>query len=163
MDPALVSKVHSSAHKTQDTQRHQAGMQPSFARLAQTLSGVAQPGTGSFLHHIAALSKSTARGFEPLRAEPNGFLVHHLSHSVTLSMLLGFGNKQTSAYCGVRFFSPAARREGGSLRAQAGQSHAIPSTAPDWVISPLLPELQNFTGKQTAYQRSGAVASVLGP
>ena len=31
-------------------------------------------------------SKSTARGFEPLRAEPNGFLVHHLSHSVTLSL-----------------------------------------------------------------------------
>ena len=29
--------------------------------------------------------RSTARGFEPLRAEPNGFLVHHLSHSVTLS------------------------------------------------------------------------------
>ena len=30
--------------------------------------------------------ESTARGFEPLRAEPNGFLVHHLNHSVTLSM-----------------------------------------------------------------------------
>ena len=29
----------------------------------------------------------TARGFEPLRAEPNGFLVHHLKHSVTLSCL----------------------------------------------------------------------------
>ena len=29
---------------------------------------------------------STARGFEPLRAEPNGFRVHHLSHSVTLSV-----------------------------------------------------------------------------
>ena len=29
---------------------------------------------------------TTARGFEPLRAEPNGFLVHHLSHSVTLSI-----------------------------------------------------------------------------
>ncbi len=28
---------------------------------------------------------TTARGFEPLRAEPNGFLVHHLNHSVTLS------------------------------------------------------------------------------
>ena len=28
---------------------------------------------------------ATARGFEPLRAEPNGFLVHHLNHSVTLS------------------------------------------------------------------------------
>ena len=25
-------------------------------------------------------------GFEPLRAEPSGFLVHHLSHSVTLSL-----------------------------------------------------------------------------
>ena len=30
--------------------------------------------------------EATARGFEPLRAEPNGFLVHHLNHSVTLSM-----------------------------------------------------------------------------
>ena len=32
------------------------------------------------------LAKATARGFEPLRAEPNGFLVHHLNHSVTLSL-----------------------------------------------------------------------------
>ena len=31
------------------------------------------------------LEQATARGFEPLRAEPNGFRVHHLSHSVTLS------------------------------------------------------------------------------
>ena len=30
-------------------------------------------------------NKATARGFEPLRAEPNGFRVHHLNHSVTLS------------------------------------------------------------------------------
>ena len=30
--------------------------------------------------------RSTPRGFEPLRAEPNGFLVHHLSHSVTVSL-----------------------------------------------------------------------------
>ena len=30
--------------------------------------------------------EATARGFEPLRAAPNGFLVHHLNHSVTLSM-----------------------------------------------------------------------------
>ena len=39
--------------------------------------------------------EATARGFEPLRAEPNGFLVHHLNHSVTLSMsfvLLGMTN-----------------------------------------------------------------------
>ena len=32
--------------------------------------------------------KTTARGFEPLRAEPTGFLVHHLNHSVTLSSLI---------------------------------------------------------------------------
>ena len=30
-------------------------------------------------------SKCDSEGFEPLRAEPNGFLVHHLNHSVTLS------------------------------------------------------------------------------
>jgi hypothetical protein len=29
--------------------------------------------------------KSTPRGFEPLRAEPNGFLVHLLSRSDTVS------------------------------------------------------------------------------
>ena len=34
---------------------------------------------------MPARKEATARGFEPLRAEPNGFLVHHLSHSVTLS------------------------------------------------------------------------------
>ena len=34
--------------------------------------------------HTSA-TETTARGFEPLRAEPNGFLVHHLNHSVTLS------------------------------------------------------------------------------
>ena len=28
---------------------------------------------------------STPKGFEPLRAEPNGFLVHLLSHSDTVS------------------------------------------------------------------------------
>ena len=34
----------------------------------------------------AMWAKSTSRGFEPLRAEPNGFLVHHLNHSVTMSV-----------------------------------------------------------------------------
>ena len=33
---------------------------------------------------------STPRGFEPLRAEPNGFLVHLLSHSDTVSMRRGW-------------------------------------------------------------------------
>ena len=39
----------------------------------------------NFQAPLLAATRSTARGFEPLRAEPNGFLVHHLSHSVTLS------------------------------------------------------------------------------
>ena len=30
--------------------------------------------------------RPTPKGFKPSRAEPNGFLVHHLNHSVTLSM-----------------------------------------------------------------------------
>ena len=32
-----------------------------------------------------AFAKATPRGFEPLRAEPNGFRVHLLSHSDTVS------------------------------------------------------------------------------
>ena len=47
---------------------------------------------------IIAQAQATARGFEPLRAEPNGFRVHHLNHSVTLSWpaCLPFVNKRTS-------------------------------------------------------------------
>ena len=41
---------------------------------------------------------TTARGFEPLRAEPNGFLVHHLNHLVTLSMYLLFLDIRTSLF-----------------------------------------------------------------
>ena len=37
--------------------------------------------------HSAAAKRPTARGFEPLRAELNGFLVHLLGHSDTLSCL----------------------------------------------------------------------------
>ena len=36
-------------------------------------------------HDIDCLTISTPRGFEPLRAEPNGFRVHLLSHSDTVS------------------------------------------------------------------------------
>ena len=32
--------------------------------------------------------ETTARGLEPLRAEPNGFRVHLLSHSDTLSLVM---------------------------------------------------------------------------
>ena len=46
---------------------------------------------GSWGPEGAAISRtgqqSTPREFEPLRAEPNRFLVHHLSHSVTVSCI----------------------------------------------------------------------------
>ena len=45
-----------------------------------TLATKSETGRG-----VRSATKATARGFEPLRAEPNGFLVHHLNHSVTLS------------------------------------------------------------------------------
>ena len=47
-----------------------------------------------------------ARGFEPLRAEPNGFLVHHLNHSVTLSC----------CRCGAHAFVVSMARRGTPLR-----------------------------------------------
>ena len=36
---------------------------------------------------VRCCSKTTPKGFEPLRAEPNGFLVHHLSHNGGLARL----------------------------------------------------------------------------
>ena len=40
-------------------------------------------------HHQSQNSNNaTPKGFEPLRAEPNGFLVHLLSHSDTVSWAL---------------------------------------------------------------------------
>ena len=38
-----------------------------------------------FVANVPTETESTPRGFEPLRAEPNGFRVHHLSHPVTVS------------------------------------------------------------------------------
>ena len=38
-------------------------------------------------HAMLSSGKTTPKRFEPLRAEPNGYLVHHLSHSVTVSLL----------------------------------------------------------------------------
>ena len=36
------------------------------------------------MRELSNAAAATAKGFEPLRAEANGFLVHHLNHSVTL-------------------------------------------------------------------------------
>ena len=51
-----------------------------IAVVLQAMSGGAHT-----LLHAQRNSFSTARGFEPLRAEPNGFRVHLLSRSDTLS------------------------------------------------------------------------------
>ena len=53
-----------------------------FSPTAWTVSCWCAPDTGSW----HSFSSSTARGFEPLRAEPNGFQVHVLSRSDTLSL-----------------------------------------------------------------------------
>jgi hypothetical protein len=37
-----------------------------------------------YRHHVESLN-TTPKGFEPLRAEPNGFLVHLLNHSDKVS------------------------------------------------------------------------------
>ena len=42
-------------------------------------------GLGVWVRSAAGMPEATPRGFEPLRAEPNGFLVHLLNHSDTVS------------------------------------------------------------------------------
>ena len=57
--------------------------------------------------------KKTAWGFESLRAEPNGFLVHHLNHSLTLSLPSMECRNARSAACAShlrRFLLPRGRR-----------------------------------------------------
>ena len=54
----------------------------------------------------------TARGFEPLRAEPHGFLVHHLNHSVTLSCLASHVPTHVGGFLMSRFSSHLTERKG---------------------------------------------------
>jgi hypothetical protein len=61
-----------------------SGHQPDSPRLQSSHSHAAAHGISCIARYLLC-AKPTARGFEPLRAEPNGFLVHHLNHSVTLS------------------------------------------------------------------------------
>ena len=65
--------------KTQEQVKRQATLRPAMSKqLSGNVPGARAP-------EVKTGHGPTARGFEPLRAEPNGFLVHHLSHSVTLS------------------------------------------------------------------------------
>ena len=68
------------------------------------------PGTGheetkvgdTFTHRKA---QTTQRGFEPLRAEPNGFLVHLLNHSDTVSLRIATFGTLANETCGLRNFA----------------------------------------------------------
>ena len=77
---------------------------------------------------------STARGFEPLRAEPNGFLVHHLSHSVRLSLVVlneSRLSKQPLAFSGgMRRGQGKNHRQCGGLEALLG--HVVGRTPLPW-------------------------------
>ena len=65
--------------RTQEQVKRQAALRPAVSRqLSGNVPGARAP-------EVMTGHDPTARGFEPLRAEPNGFLVHHLTHSVTLS------------------------------------------------------------------------------
>ena len=65
--------------KTQEQVKRQATLRPAVSKqLSGNVPGARAP-------EVKTGHGPTARGFEPLRAEPNGFLVRHLNHSVTLS------------------------------------------------------------------------------
>ena len=85
--------------------------------------------------------KTTARGFEPLRAEPNGFLVHHLNHSVTLSLLSQEWGGTASVACDSHMrliFRPAGQ---GALTRPVDLAMRKPKHFPDEVIICSQPEL----------------------
>ena len=101
-------------------------------------------------------SISTARGFEPLRAEPNGFLVHHLSHSVTLSLLCTRACGHPPGRCYLR--AHAFLRRGRSYRAPTRIVRALLNTR----HAPLVrrheppPPQRRWPGASSESQRGGA-------
>jgi hypothetical protein len=90
-----------------------------------TLATKSETGRG-----VRSATKATARGFEPLRAEPNGFLVHHLNHSVTLSV---------ATLC-----IPAFHRHGCVIMATSSQSTRFPAH-PLYCDLPRHPHLASMT------------------
>ena len=70
--------------KTQEQVKRQATLRPAMSKqLSGNVPGARAP-------EVKTGHGPTVRGLEPLRAEPNGFLVHHLNHSVTLSRASSF-------------------------------------------------------------------------
>ena len=86
--------------------------------------------------------KATPRGFEPLRAEPNGFLVHHLNHSVTVSMPF----IACHFSCGTPFWSSRAQPCWPGLLACAGVRHSNLCQAPACQPLPALRPLGSCRG-----------------
>ena len=87
------------------------------ARLAQSVERQAlnlmvvgsSPTVGVFIYQDTVSctyekKTATAAGFEPARAEPNGFLVHLLNHSDTLSYLLHPEMKNLMRYVAAGIF-----------------------------------------------------------
>ena len=67
-----------------------------FTQFETTVCGAREKCVNNFLDFFVlnvvwlVHAKATAKGFEPSRAEPNGFLVHLLNHSDTLSWWWNF-------------------------------------------------------------------------
>ena len=70
-----------------------------------------QEGLFNFMHsmrtvRLKARRNATPKGFEPLRAEPNGFRVHLLSHSDTVSCFAAL-----SIHANASFITRAQRKQ----------------------------------------------------
>ena len=95
--------------RTQEQVKRQAALRPAVSRqLPGNVPGARAP-------EVMTGHDPTARGFEPLRAEPNGFLVHHLNLSVTLSCAARIKTEMFNSVSGVAVWT-ARHRSGSSGR-----------------------------------------------
>ena len=101
-----------------------------------------------------ATCKATPKGFEPLRAEPSGFLVHLLSHSDKVSCC----HRAWFAISRARDFSPPCLRQPPALKATAPRARranhyfmrakATQQTRCDWHGKLVLPDGEGLLPKE---------------
>ena len=84
--PLPHSTARASKHALDEAPQVPRPLDRDRARPASEENASASVGRAAPLSRHLATLNLTAKGFEPLRAEPNGFLVHHLNHSATLSV-----------------------------------------------------------------------------
>ena len=90
--------------KTQEQVKRQATLRPAVSKqLSGNVPGARAP-------EVKTGHGPIARGFEPLQAEPNGFLVHHLNHSVTLSCAARIKTEMCNNVSGVAVWTARHRR-----------------------------------------------------